>query len=121
MEEFMDEFMFEMSSHFPKMLVQFEDFSTDNAFKYLSRFRKQYPVFNDDIQGTGAVVLGYVRLPIPGTCPFRCEANYVLSLLAIVASSMRPSYQAQPPANLFQPTAFSSSELARLELAWLCS
>lgn len=58
MEEFMDEFMHEMSIHFPKLLVQFEDFSTDNAFKYLARFRNQYPVFNDDIQGTGAVVLG---------------------------------------------------------------
>jgi malate dehydrogenase (oxaloacetate-decarboxylating)(NADP+) len=34
-----------------------QDFSTDNAFKYLERFRRKYPVFNDDIQGTGAVVL----------------------------------------------------------------
>lgn len=60
MQEFMDEFMYEMSIHFPKLLVQFEDFSTDNAFKYLARFRDQYPVFNDDIQGTGSVVLGQV-------------------------------------------------------------
>ncbi|KAG9004367.1 hypothetical protein FRB94_002456 [Tulasnella sp. JGI-2019a] len=58
MQEFMDEFMMEMSVHFPKLLVQFEDFSTDNAFKYLARFRNRYPIFNDDIQGTGAVVLG---------------------------------------------------------------
>lgn len=34
-----------------------QDFSTDNAFRYLERFRHKYPVFNDDIQGTGAVVL----------------------------------------------------------------
>jgi len=54
----MDEFMHEMSAHFPKLLVQFEDFSTDNAFKYLDRFRNKYPLFNDDIQGTGSVVLG---------------------------------------------------------------
>ena len=53
----MDEFMFEMSVHFPKLLVQFEDFSTDKAFLYLDAFRHRYPVFNDDIQGTGAVVL----------------------------------------------------------------
>ncbi|GLB42386.1 putative malic enzyme [Lyophyllum shimeji] len=57
MTEFMDEFMREMSLAFPKLLVQFEDFSTDAAFLYLSRYRHQYPVFNDDIQGTGAVVL----------------------------------------------------------------
>ncbi|KAJ7598918.1 malic enzyme [Mycena floridula] len=57
MTEFMDEFMREMSVAFPKLLIQFEDFSTDKAFLYLDRFRSQYPVFNDDIQGTGAVVL----------------------------------------------------------------
>ncbi|KAG5650459.1 hypothetical protein H0H81_012181 [Sphagnurus paluster] len=57
MTAFMDEFMHEMSVAFPKLLVQFEDFSTDNAFLYLERYRNKYPVFNDDIQGTGAVVL----------------------------------------------------------------
>lgn len=57
MEVFMDEFMYEMSRAFPKLMVQFEDFSSDNAFKYLDRFRNKYAVFNDDIQGTGAVVL----------------------------------------------------------------
>ena len=77
MDEFMDEFMDAMKEVFPNLLVQFEDFSTDNAFKYLSRFRQKYRCFNDDvstqlskrschfrslcnpfqIQGTGAVVL----------------------------------------------------------------
>ncbi|KDR79987.1 hypothetical protein GALMADRAFT_222913 [Galerina marginata CBS 339.88] len=57
MAAFMDEFMAEMSKAFPKLMIQFEDFSTDNAFKYLERYRHKYPVFNDDIQGTGAVVL----------------------------------------------------------------
>lgn len=57
MTEFMDEFMHAMSVVYPKLLIQFEDFSTDNAFRYLERYRTQYPLFNDDIQGTGAVVL----------------------------------------------------------------
>lgn len=57
MDEFMDEFMHEMTVAFPKMMIQFEDFSTDKAFRYLERYRYRYPVFNDDIQGTGAVVL----------------------------------------------------------------
>ncbi|KAF9225871.1 hypothetical protein BS17DRAFT_794702 [Gyrodon lividus] len=56
-DEFMEEFMTEMSHAFPKLLVQFEDFSTDHAFAFLSRFRNRFPLFNDDIQGTGAVVL----------------------------------------------------------------
>ncbi|KAH9932963.1 malic enzyme [Fomitopsis serialis] len=57
MTAFMDEFMDAMRTVFPKLLIQFEDFSTDNAFLYLSRYRNRYPLFNDDIQGTGAVVL----------------------------------------------------------------
>ncbi|KAJ3890064.1 hypothetical protein GG344DRAFT_50351 [Lentinula edodes] len=62
MIEFMDEFMHEISAAFPKLLIQFEDFSTDHAFMWLERFRSKYPLFNDDIQGTGAVVLsGFIN------------------------------------------------------------
>ncbi|KAF8964192.1 hypothetical protein BDZ97DRAFT_1660606 [Flammula alnicola] len=57
MDEFMNEFMEAMKEVFPQLLVQFEDFSTDNAFRYLDLFRDKYRCFNDDIQGTGAVVL----------------------------------------------------------------
>lgn len=57
MTEFMDEFMAAMRTVFPKLLIQFEDFSTDKAFTYLTRYQNKYPLFNDDIQGTGAVVL----------------------------------------------------------------
>ncbi|KAG2059696.1 malate dehydrogenase [Suillus hirtellus] len=56
-DAFMDEFVTEMGRVHPKVLVQFEDFSTDHAFSYLERFRNRLPLFNDDIQGTGAVVL----------------------------------------------------------------
>ena len=39
-----------------------QDFSTEKAFTYLDAFRERYPVFNDDIQGTGAVILsGFVN------------------------------------------------------------
>ncbi|KAF4589930.1 hypothetical protein EYR40_009683 [Pleurotus pulmonarius] len=62
MDEFMEEFMVAMREVFPDLLVQFEDFSTDNAFRYLDKFRNRYRCFNDDIQGTGAVVLsGFVN------------------------------------------------------------
>ncbi|KAG5648302.1 hypothetical protein DXG03_004874 [Asterophora parasitica] len=62
MDAFMQEFMEAMRDVFPSLLVQFEDFSTDNAFRYLDMFRSQYRCFNDDIQGTGAVVLsGFIN------------------------------------------------------------
>lgn len=57
-QEFMDEFMEAAVEVFPNMVVQFEDFETEKAFNYLDRYRNKYRCFNDDIQGTGAVVLG---------------------------------------------------------------
>ena len=49
MDAFMHEFMEAMAEVFPQLLVQFEDFSTDNAFRYLDMFRNQYRSFNDDV------------------------------------------------------------------------
>ncbi|PPR05364.1 hypothetical protein CVT24_007978 [Panaeolus cyanescens] len=57
MDEFMAEFMDAMREVFPQLVVQFEDFSTDNAFRYLDMFRNTHRCFNDDIQGTGSVIL----------------------------------------------------------------
>ena len=53
----MDEFMEAVADVFPNMVVQFEDFESEKAFSYLDRYRNKYKSFNDDIQGTGAVVL----------------------------------------------------------------
>lgn len=57
-QEFMDEFMEAVKEVFPEMVVQFEDFESEKAFNYLERYRHTHKAFNDDIQGTGAVVLG---------------------------------------------------------------
>jgi len=52
-----DEFMVAMKHHFPRALVQFEDFSSDHAATILEKYRHHTLCFNDDIQGTGCVAL----------------------------------------------------------------
>ncbi len=44
------------SSLFPGALLHFEDFGAGNARRILLTYRDRYRIFNDDMQGTGAIV-----------------------------------------------------------------
>ncbi|PBP17595.1 NADP-dependent malic enzyme MaeA [Diplocarpon rosae] len=54
-KEFLDELMVALNTKWPGIVVQFEDFK--NPFPALERYQHKYSMFNDDIQGTGAVIL----------------------------------------------------------------
>jgi malate dehydrogenase (oxaloacetate-decarboxylating)(NADP+) len=56
-DSLLDEFMSAATQVFPQALIQFEDFAHDNAFRLLKEYRQRVCCFNDDIQGTAAVVL----------------------------------------------------------------
>ena len=58
--ELVDEFVHAVQDAYPTALIQFEDFTTPNAFSLLSDYRDQVLCFNDDIQGTAAVALAGV-------------------------------------------------------------
>lgn len=55
-KEFLDEMMAALTERWPGIVIQYEDFK--NPFPSLERYQNTYAMFNDDIQGTGAVILG---------------------------------------------------------------
>ena len=55
--DFIDKFVQTAEKLFPRLYLHFEDFGRSNAANVLHKYWKTYPVFNDDIQGTGIITL----------------------------------------------------------------
>ncbi|UGT92989.1 NAD-dependent malic enzyme [Mycobacterium ostraviense] len=59
-DEFIKRYIETAHRMFPRALLHFEDFGPANARMILQTYGGQYCVFNDDVQGTGAVVVAAI-------------------------------------------------------------
>ena len=71
-------FVVAVESVWPGCLIQFEDFKQHNALRILDRYQGRVPSFNDDIQGTAAVVVAGVLAGLRVTGRGLAEARVVL-------------------------------------------
>jgi malate dehydrogenase (oxaloacetate-decarboxylating) len=59
-DAFIEKYLETASSMFPQALLHFEDFGPGNARRILVQYGERYRIFNDDMQGTGAITLAAV-------------------------------------------------------------
>jgi len=68
-DAFIEKYLEVAAQLFPNALLHFEDFGANNARRILVTYRDKYRIFNDDMQGTGAVVMAglFNALKVTGT------------------------------------------------------
>lgn len=76
-DELVDELMTALREVLPDILIQLEDFGTTNAFRLLSSYRDDVCLFNDDIQGTGAVAFAGIAAAMRLTSGDLADQRYL--------------------------------------------
>jgi malate dehydrogenase (oxaloacetate-decarboxylating) len=67
-DAFIERFVGAVGRLFPQALLHFEDFGPENARRILAKYAGSARIFNDDVQGTGAVVMAalYTGVKVTG-------------------------------------------------------
>ncbi len=73
-----DEFVNAVKEVFPNALLQWEDFANITSFRNLETYRDVVPSFNDDIEGTAAMVVGGLLAASQRTGRALAEQTYVI-------------------------------------------
>ncbi|AFV88060.1 NAD-dependent malic enzyme [Acidipropionibacterium acidipropionici ATCC 4875] len=63
-DDFIERFVTTAHKLFPNALIHWEDFGAGNATRILAKYHSDYCTFNDDIQGTAAVVAAAVMAAV---------------------------------------------------------
>jgi malate dehydrogenase (oxaloacetate-decarboxylating) len=66
-DAFISKYLKTASSMFPNALLHFEDFGPSNARRILTTYGDRYRIFNDDMQGTGAIILAATLAALKAT------------------------------------------------------
>lgn len=77
-DKFVDKFIQLMRKYYPQNLIHFEDFGVANAHRLIKDYSPLHSVFNDDIQGTGAVTLATILSAVGATKTRISEQRYVV-------------------------------------------
>src|SRR4051812_34341938 len=77
-DELIEAFVAGVAEVWPDCVIQWEDFKQANALRILDRYRDRVPSFNDDIQGTAAVVVAGVLAAARGLGMSLADTRVVL-------------------------------------------
>ena len=77
-DAFIEQFVEAVMRRFPKVLLQWEDFASVDAYRILSKYRDRLCTFNDDIQGTAAVTTGTILAAVEAAGGELADQRFVM-------------------------------------------
>jgi malic enzyme len=95
-QDFLDRFVDAVIRVFPDAVLQWEDFLKANALTQLARYRDRLCTFNDDIQGTAAIVVAGVYAALRMTGQQMRDQRLVLAGAGASAQGIAHRRQSRP-------------------------